>query len=97
LEQVLSSYRCCRKKADLEGRLFIDVRPAWAHSCGCKSRRKLTTVSEAKRNCGRVTDRGKEAWSINHEPMDKNCIEGVADQGERASNREALVVKDQAA
>jgi len=39
------------------------VRPAWAHSCGCKSRRKLTTASEVKRNCGRVTDRGKEAWS----------------------------------
>jgi hypothetical protein len=29
--------------------------------------------------------------------MDKNRIEGGADQGERAMNREALVVKDQAA
>ena len=29
------------------------------------------------------------------EPMDKNRIEGGADQGERAINREALVVKDQ--
>jgi hypothetical protein len=27
------------------------------------------------------------------EPMDKNRIEGVADQGERARNREALVIK----
>ncbi len=34
------------------------------------------------------------ARSINHEPMDKNCIEGVADQGERARFREALVVKE---
>ena len=51
-------------------------------------------MSEVKRNCGRVTERGKEAWSINHEPMDKNCIEGVADQGERANIREALVVKE---
>jgi hypothetical protein len=25
--------------------------------------------------------------------MDKNCIEGAAEQGERATNREALVVK----
>jgi hypothetical protein len=33
----------------------------------------------------------------NCEPMDKNRIEGGADQGERARNREALVVKDQAA
>ena len=32
----------------------------------------------------------------NREPMNKNRIEGVADQGERAKNREALVVKDQA-
>jgi hypothetical protein len=31
------------------------------------------------------------------EPMYKNRIEGAADQGERAKNREALVVKDQAA
>ena len=69
------------------------VRPAWAHSCGCKSRRELTTASEVKRNCGRVTDRGEEAWSVNHEPMDKNRIEGAAEQGERAKNREALVVK----
>ena len=27
------------------------------------------------------------------EPMNKNCIEGVAWQGERARNREALVIK----
>jgi hypothetical protein len=46
-----------------------------------------------KRNCGRVTDRGKEAWSINHEPRNTNRIEGAAEQGERAINREALVVK----
>jgi hypothetical protein len=29
--------------------------------------------------------------------MDKNRIEGVADQGEQAENCKALVVKDQAA
>jgi hypothetical protein len=33
----------------------------------------------------------------NREPMDKNRIRGVAEQGERASDREALVVKAQAA
>jgi hypothetical protein len=42
----------------------------------------------------RATECGKEAWSINHEPMDKNRIEGAANQGERARNREALVVKE---
>ena len=30
------------------------VRPAWAHSCGCKSRPKLTKTNEAKRNCKRT-------------------------------------------
>ena len=30
-------------------------------------------------------------------PMDKNRIEGGADQGERAMNRKALVIKGQAA
>ena len=69
------------------------MRPAWAQSCGCKSRRKLITANEVKRNCVRVTERGKEAWSISCEPMDKNRIEGAAEQGERARNREALVIK----
>ena len=69
------------------------VRPAWAHTCGCKSRRELITTNEVKRNCMRATECGKEAWSINREPMNKNRIEGVAKQGERAKNREALVIK----
>lgn len=70
---------------------YADVRPAWAHSCGCKSRHELVTVNEVKRNCVRATERGKEAWSVNREPMNKNRIEGVAEQGERAIYREALV------
>ena len=41
---------------------FFVVRAAWAHSCGWKSHRKLVTASEVKRNCGRVTNRGEEAW-----------------------------------
>ena len=39
------------------------VRPARAHSWRCKSSRELTTASEAKCNCVRVTERGEEAWS----------------------------------
>ena len=69
------------------------MRPAWAHSCGCNSRRKLITANEVKRNCMRVTECGKEAWSVNREPMNKNRIEGATKQGERARNREALVTK----
>lgn len=42
--------------------LFL-VRPARAHSCGCKSRHELITASEAKRNCTRVTECGEEARS----------------------------------
>jgi hypothetical protein len=60
------------------------VRPARAHSCGCKSRRKLITANEVKRNCRRVTDCRKEARSVSRESMDKNRIEGAAEQGERA-------------
>ena len=62
------------------------MRPAWAHACGCKSRCELVTVSKAKRNCVRATECGKEAWSINRLSVDKNRIEGVAEQGERARN-----------
>ena len=69
------------------------MRPARAHSCGCKSRHELITASEAKRNCRRVTECGEEAWSISCEPMNKNRIEGAAEQGERAKDREALVIK----
>ncbi len=86
----------CRAGSDLfkaAKAAFSFVRPAWAHSCGCKSRRKLITTNEVKRNCMRVTGCGKEAWSINCELMNKNWIEGAAEQGERARNREALVIK----
>ena len=69
------------------------MRPAWAHSCGCKSRRKLITANEVKRNCVRATEREKEAWIVICEPMNKNRIEGAAEQGERANDREALVIK----
>ena len=43
----------------------------------------------------RVTERGKEAWSetAGRWPMDRNRIKGGADQGDRASDREALVTK----
>lgn len=34
-----------------------------------------------------------EAWIVICELMDKNRIEGAAEQGERANDREALVIK----
>jgi len=54
-------------------------------------------VSKVKRNCVRVTERGEEAWSVNRELMNKNCIEGTARQGEWAIDHEALVTKAWAA
>ena len=57
----------------------------------------MITANEVKRNCMRATECGEEAWSINRESMNKNRIEGAAEQGERASDREALVIKGQAA
>ena len=62
------------RNAQLKNWAFFFVRPAWAHSYGCKSRRKLITTSEVKRNCMRATECGKEAWNINCEPMNKNRI-----------------------
>ena len=73
------------------------MRPAGAHICGCKSRRELVTVSKVKRNCVRVTERVEEAWSVSREPMNKNRIEGTAEQGEWAIDHEALVTKAWAA
>ena len=48
-------------------------------------------MSEAKRNCGRATDRGEEAWSEDCGLMNKKRIRGADGQGERANGREALV------
>lgn len=50
-------------------------------------------MSEAKRNCGRVTDRGEEAWSEDVGLMNKKRIRGADEWGERANDREALVAK----
>jgi hypothetical protein len=63
---------------------YADVRPAWAHSYGCESRRELTTASEVECNCTRVTKCGEEALGVNHEPMYKNGIQGTVEQGKRA-------------
>jgi hypothetical protein len=41
----------------------------------------------------RVTECGKEAWSINCEPMNKNRIKGVAEHGEWALDHKAVVIK----
>jgi hypothetical protein len=46
-----------------------------------------------KRNCVRATERAEQARSVNRESMNKNRIEGAAEQGEWASNHEALVTK----
>ena len=70
--------------------------PAWAHSCGCKSRRKLITANEAKRNCMRATECGKEAWNVSREPMNKNRIEGATKQGEGAMKPAARRVSTRA-
>jgi hypothetical protein len=37
--------------------------------------------------------RGEQAWSVKRKPMGKNRLQGVAEQGERAGNREALVTE----
>ena len=88
----VSKKRQCFQENRAIGPVFYFVRPAWSHSCGW-SRRKLITANEVKRNCARATERGEEAWSVICELMNKNRIEGAVEQGERARNREALVIK----
>ena len=76
------------------------MRPACAHTCGCKSRRELITTNEVKRNCMRVTECGKEARIVNmradvQKSHRRRCQAGRAglkpqssrDQGEVASMR----------
>lgn len=63
------------------------------HTHGGKSRHRQVTANEVERNCMGATERGEEAWSVNRASMDKNRIEGAAEQGERAKNREALVTR----
>jgi len=50
-------------------------------------------VNEAKRNCGRATDRGEEAWSEDVGLMNKKRIRGADERGERTNDREAPVAK----
>ena len=50
-------------------------------------------MSEAKRNCGRATDRGEEAWSEDDGPMNKKRIRGADEWGERTNDRKASVAK----
>jgi hypothetical protein len=50
-------------------------------------------VSKVKRNCVRATERGKEAWSVNREPMNKNRIEGAAKQGECGFGNEPFITE----
>ena len=52
-------------------------------------------MNEAKRNCGRATDRGEEARSKEVGPMNKNRMRGDAAWGERANDREAPMAKMQ--
>ncbi len=77
------------------GRLFV-VRPAWAVILAVEV---LPRAGHSERREAQLR-RGNEPWGGRvdriHEPMYKNRIQGAADQGERANNREALVVQGQA-
>jgi len=52
----------------------------------------LIAANEVKRNCVRVTEREEKVRNINCEPINKNRIEGVAEQDERAVDREATPI-----
>lgn len=50
-------------------------------------------MNEAKRNCGRVTDRGEEARSEDVGLMNKKRIRGADERGERTNDRDAPMAK----
>ncbi len=70
--------------------------PSMGAIFGVRVPAELATARQAKRNCVRVTERGKEAWSVNREPRYTNRIRGGAGQGEQAKDCKALVAKGQA-
>ena len=69
---------------------FFYVRPAWAHSCGCKSHRKLITANEAKRNCMRVPECGKEARSETASRWTRTGYEAVPSRASRPMTAKLL-------
>jgi hypothetical protein len=62
-----------------------------------KSSRNLVVGTEASRKAPTARGALKEAGSEPVEPTNRNRIGGVAEQGERAMEREALTTKAQAA
>ena len=66
------------------------------HPCACRAGQGKSPVNHIDASTAlsapseTATDRGKEAQSISCEPMNKNWIEGDAEQGERANNRREL-------
>jgi hypothetical protein len=69
------------------------VRPAWALSSGCKSRRKETIFDRSEAQLRK----GDRPWEGSVErsrgSMNKNRIRGAVEWGERAMDREAAMVK----
>jgi hypothetical protein len=78
------------------GRRLCLVRPAWALSCGCKSRAKGDIPIEANRNCVKVTERGKGSGSEAAGRCTKTGFEGDVERGERAKDCEVPMLEAQA-
>ncbi len=66
------------------------VRPAWARSSGCKSPAELATARQVKRNCVRVTERGKEAWSETVSRWTRTGYEALPTRASRLSTAKLL-------
>jgi hypothetical protein len=75
---------------------FVFVRPAWALSCGCKSRRKETILDRSEAQLRE----GDRLWEGSAErsrgSTNRNRVRGDAERSERAKDREAAMVKAQA-
>ena len=63
----------------------------------CESSEEMVATTQANRKAPTVRGALKEAASEPVEPTNRNWRRGVAEQGERAKDREALATKAQAA
>jgi hypothetical protein len=71
------------------------VCPACSMTRRWKSSGNQVVGTRAKRKAKLVRGWLKEAWSETREPTNRNRIGGGREQGERATDREALTIKAQ--
>jgi hypothetical protein len=82
-----------RKRRGRRGRPLRFCAPSVGATLEVQSSRKQAVATETYHNCGRVTDRGKEAGSESAGQRPGTGCEALPSRGERANDREASMAK----